>query len=308
MDPNPGPANGSAGAVLALASSMAIAGSSVVVAKIIVADLPIFLANELRFGIAAAILVPAYVLTNGGISRVSRRDSAILVGQALTGVFAFNVLLFYGVQFTSAIEAGIITSTAPALVAVLAIVFLNDRPTKATIAGTLLAILGVVALEVFGGTASSSHGPNPLLGNALILGAVFGEALFTILGKTVSDRVSPLEIATAASVLGVAFFFPFALYELTWFDPRTVNVTAWLPVVYYGVVVTVVAFVLWFHGLATVPASTAGVFTAVLPVSAAVLSIVLLDEPFGLSHGVGILFVLGAVVLTSRGLRNGSSS
>lgn len=289
---------------VALTTAMVIAGSSVVVAKIIVADFPIFLANELRFVIAASVLVPLYLYTNDGVPRYSKRDTAILAGQAFTGVFVFNVLLFYGIQFTSAAEAGIITSTTPAFVAVIAFVFLKDRLTRNTVIGVSFAVLGILAIEVLGSAAPVDRGPNPVFGNLLILGAVLGEALFTILGKAVSDRVSPLEITTAASVFGVLLFLPFALYELTRFSIGEVRAIAWIPIVYYGVVVTVVAFVLWFRGVAIVPASTAGVFTGVLPVSAVLLSYLLLDEPFLWSHVVGIICVVAGIVFSSRAIQN----
>ncbi|SDD90063.1 DMT family transporter [Natrinema hispanicum] len=287
---------------------MVIVGSSVVVAKIIVADFPIFLANELRFLIAASILVPLYLLTNDGLPQYSKRDTAILASQAFTGVFLFNVLLFYGIQFTNAAEAGIITSTTPAFVAVIAVVFLNDQLTRNTVLGVSFTVLGILAIEVLGSGSGVGRGPNPLFGNFLIFGAVLGEALFTILGKAVSDRISPLEITTAASVFGVLLFLPFALYELTWFDVGTVPAVAWIPIVYYGVVVTVVAFMLWFRGVAMVPASTAGVFTGMLPVSAVLLSYLLLGEPFLWSHVVGIICVVAGIVHASRIVRNTGDS
>lgn len=285
---------------IALTAAMAIAGSSVVVAKIIVADFPVFLANELRFVTAASVLVPIVLFRNGGLHRYSTREITILAGQAFTGVFVFNVFLFYGVQFTSAAEAGIITSTTPAFVALIAVVFLNEAVTRNTVLGILLAVFGILAIEVIGGTAAVDRGSRPLFGNLLVLGAVLGEALFTILGKTVSDRVSPLEITTTTSVFGVVLFLPFALYELTWFNIGSVPAVAYLPIAYYGIVVTVVAFVLWFRGVAVVPANAAGVFTGVLPVSAVVLSYLLLGEPIRWSHIAGVIFVVAGIVFTSR--------
>jgi drug/metabolite transporter (DMT)-like permease len=69
-------------------------------------------------------------------------------------------------------------------------------------------------------------------------------------------------------------------------------------VVYYGLG-TVGAYILWYQGVSKVPASTAGVFTGVQPVSAVVLSIILLKEPMVWSYWVGIASVLSAIVLMS---------
>ena len=59
-------------------------------------------------------------------------------------------------------------------------------------------------------------------------------------------------------------------------------------------------YLLWFGGLSKVTASTAGVFTGVLPVSAVLLSYLVLGEPFSWAHPVGIACVLGAILLIAR--------
>src|SRR5207245_10845406 len=74
----------------------------------------------------------------------------------------------------------------------------------------------------------------------------------------------------------------------------------WLALSYYGLVVTVLAFVLWARGLAVVPASTASVFTAVLPLSAVLLSYAVLGEAFAWSHVLGAACVIGEIVLLAR--------
>jgi drug/metabolite transporter (DMT)-like permease len=218
----------------------------------------------------------------------------------LTGVFLFNVCLFYGVRLTTAAEAGIITSTTPIVVAVIGIVFLDEVATRKTMLGVCFAVLGLLSLEVLGTGASGTDGTRSIVGNGLILVAVLGEALFTTLGKAVSEQVSSLEITTAVTVLGSLLFCPFAAYELRSFDITAVPVTEWIPIFYYGVVVTVVAFFLWFRGVSMVPASTAATFTGVLPVSAVVLSYALLGEQFLWSHAVGIACVLAGIGFSAQ--------
>ena len=74
----------------------------------------------------------------------------------------------------------------------------------------------------------------------------------------------------------------------------------WLTVAYYGVFITVFAYLFWFAGITKVPASTAGIFTAVMPVSALVLSALVLAEPIGWPQLVGCGFVLCGIVLISK--------
>jgi drug/metabolite transporter (DMT)-like permease len=96
------------------------------------------------------------------------------------------------------------------------------------------------------------------------------------------------------------YILPFSLGEALRFDFSAPSPADWLPVLYYGVAVTALAFLLWFSGLSRVPASTAGVFIGVLPVSAVVLSYVVLGEPFVWLHLVGVSCVLLAILLIAR--------
>ncbi len=163
-------------------------------------------------------------------------------------------------------------------------------------------MLGILAINALGASSEPGRGPNPMLGNLLALGAMVGEALFIIFAKVASPRTTPLVTSTAASVFALLMFAPLSAYEARSFDFSAVSLVDWTPIAYYGVFVTVVAFFLWFREVSKVPTSTAEVFTSVLPVSAVLLSCVLLGEPVRLTHLVGILCVLLGIFLISRAL------
>jgi len=286
-------------AYLELTGAMVLVGSSVVAGKLMAESLPVFLAGGLSSSIGAAILLPVLFACEGGLPAVARRELLVLFLQAFTGIFLFRVLLLWGLLFTSAAEGGVITSTTPAVVGLISILFLKERPGPRVWAGIVLAVAGIVALNVVGPGAEvdGARGPAPLLGNLLVFGAVVCEALFTIFGKAASERVSPLATAVSASVLSLALFFPLGLYQAAGFDFSSVGFAGWASVAHYGVFVTALGYLLWFGGLSRVPASTAGVFTGVLPVSAVLLSYLILGEPFSWAHPVGLACVLAAIVL-----------
>lgn len=91
-----------------------------------------------------------------------------------------------------------------------------------------------------------------------------------------------------------------ALWEAWRFDLSRLDPADWIAIAYYGVVVTVVAFLLWARGVARVRASTAAVFTGVLPISAVGLSYLVLGEQVRLSHLVGAACVIAGIVLVAR--------
>lgn len=136
-----------------------------------------------------------------------------------------------------------------------------------------------------------------MLGDLLIGGSVVGEALWTIFGKAVSNKVSPLVLASLTTFFGFVMFLPLGIYQSIGFPFTSLPLTDWLTVAYYGVIGTVGAYLLWYQAMPKVPASTAGVFVGLAPVSAVVLSYILLKEPFIWSHPLGMLCVLTACLI-----------
>ncbi|WP_025025626.1 DMT family transporter [Caldalkalibacillus mannanilyticus] len=279
--------------------AMTIVGSSVVAGKLLVQSFPVFLASELRFLLAVLILLPL-LLYREGFPTLTKKEVVILFLQSATGVFLFSLCMLYGLKYTTATEGGILTSTLPAVVAVIAFFILKERVSKYAMIGILLAVLGTTAVNISGIFAIDQRGAAPLLGNMLILGAVISEALFIILGKSISKKITPLAISTLVSLFGVILFLPLALYEAISFDFDQMTFLDWGLILYFGIVVTVVAFVLMYQGLEQVPASTAGVLTGFLPISSVVLSSLFLKEQILWTHLVGMAFVLLAIYLVSK--------
>lgn len=286
-------------AYIDLSLAMIIVGSSVVAGKLMVLDLPIFLASGLRFAFACAILVPVLILREG-LPRLSMRSISIFVIQAVCGTFLFNVLLLQGLKSTGAASAGIITSTTPACMGVISFVFLKEKLQSRTVIGIALSMAGVMAINLVG--LDDAHGApvSDLAGNLLVFGAVVAESLFLLLRKTVPEDISTLGTATLMSVFGFLLFLPFGLYQAQGFDFGSVSSSSWLVVAYYGVFITVLAYIFWFRGVVRVSAGTAGVFTGIMPVSALVLSALVLGEPLTLAHISGCALVLGGIWLICR--------
>ncbi|BDQ34579.1 DMT family transporter [Pseudodesulfovibrio portus] len=281
-----------------LSLAMVLVGSSVVAGKIMVMELPVFLASGLRFILALAILVPVVLLREGGLPRISRRSWLMMGVQSLCGSFLFTVFLLYGLTMTGPASAGIVTSTTPACMGIMAWLFLGDRPSRKTGLGIVLSVLGVAVINLV--QSGGGVGSNPVPGNLLVLGAVVFESLFLLIRKTVPEPLSPLAVSTIISLFGLLWFLPMGAVEALQTDFTAITATGWLVVAYYGAAVTVLAYVFWFAGITRVPPSTAGVFTAVMPVSALVLSALVLGEPIGWQQLTGCACVLGGIVLISR--------
>jgi drug/metabolite transporter (DMT)-like permease len=291
---------------------MVLVGSSVVAGKILTTELPVFLASALRFALALAVLLPLLRLREGGLPRLSRRSWGLLALQALFGSFLFTVFLLYGLRLTSPGAAGVITSATPACMAVFSRLLLRERLGARRTLGIACAVAGLLAVNGPGlsGNAGGTGGASELFapggalpGNLLVFGAVVAEALFLLIRKGVREPLSPLAAATAVSLFGLAWFALPAAWEAARLDWAGVSAAGWWAVVYYGLIVTVAAYLLWFAGIVRVDGAVAGAFTALMPVSAVGLSWLVL----GLAPGASVLWgcagILASIALMALGGR-----
>ena len=108
---------------LKLAFAMCIVGSFIVVNKMLSLTFPLFLASGIRLLIGAVILNTLLWYKERTFPRLSKRDFLVVFVQSFVGVFLFNFFILNGLRFTSAVESGIITSTTPAVIALISFFF-----------------------------------------------------------------------------------------------------------------------------------------------------------------------------------------
>ena len=278
--------------------AMAIVGSSVVCGKIINQAFPVFLASGLRFALAALIMIPLVLWREGRPPRLTRGQWLTVALMAFCGQFMFTCLLLLGLRWTSAVDAGLITSTTPAAMTLLSLLLLGERPGPARLAGVLLALAGVVLVNQASDGAAGEQADR-WLGNLLLGCAVAGEAVFLLLRKRLPPSLGDLGLTALLCLLGLVMFLPPALYQAASFDFSQAGPAHWWSLVYFGVVFTVVAYLLWFGGVAQVDGSLAGIFTAIMPLSALTLSVWLLGEPVSRAQLWGAALVVIAIACTA---------
>lgn len=285
-------------ALAALVGAMVLVGSSVAVGRLLVVSLPVYFASMVRFALATAVLVPCVVLVEGGWPGVSRRGFAILCGQALCGSFLFTVCLLGGLCLTGAAEAGVVSATTPAMVALMGLAFFRERLSARGLIGLGATCAGLVALEAGGLTVG---GLRSLMGDALVLCAVVFEAVFLLLRRALPDPLSPLAAAMWVSLLGLALFAGPGLWQAASLDWTVLTPARLGALAYYGLGVTAVAYILWFYGVVRVEAALAGVVTGVMPVAALAGTAWLCGETVGLRELAGCAGVLAGIVCLSAG-------
>jgi drug/metabolite transporter (DMT)-like permease len=286
-------------AYASLPASMGLVGLYVGLSKLLVAAFPVLLLAWLRFGIAALAMVH-WVHRRGDEAPLSRHDRVLLFWESFLGNFLFSICMLYGVALSSAVAAGVVMSAIPAAVALLSWLFLRERirPRVALAIGCAVLGIGLLALAKAPSGAVGT-GSAPLLGQLLLLAAMFCEASYVVIGKRLTHQVSPRRISALINLWGLALVTPFGLWQALRFDFGAVPPATWGLLVFYAIAASMVTVWLWMQGLRFVPAPQAGVFTVMLPVAAALVGVVFLGEDFGPLHVAAFVLALAGLLLAT---------
>ena len=297
-------------AYAALAASMALVGSYVGLSRLLVASFPVFLLAWLRFGIAALAMAP-WLRRPPEEPRLEASDRWLLFWLSFLGNFLFSVGMLYGVKLTSALAAGVTMAALPAVVALLAWLFLRERIGLRNWAAIGCAAGGIATLAIVR-AGGGPPGPGLALGYLCLVAAVCCEASYVVIGKRLTGRLSARRISAIINLWGLALTTPLGLLQAYTFDFASVASEVWALLVFYALAASMWSVWLWMQGLQRVPAPQAGVFTVLLPVSAALVGVLWLGEPFGLGHtlafGLAILGLMLAVWPARVGFVRGRKS
>jgi drug/metabolite transporter (DMT)-like permease len=285
-------------AYLALASSMALVGSYVGLSKLLVAVFPVFLLAWLRFGIAA-VAMAHWVRRAPGEARLSSHDRQLLFWESFLGNFLFSICMLFGVLATSALAAGVVMAAIPAAVAILSRIWLGERIVPRVQAAIACAAAGIALLALAKAPAGDAAAAAPWWGYALLIGAVVCEACYVVIGKRLTSNVSPRRISALINLWGLALVTPLGLWQALRFDFGSVATSMWALLVFYALAASMVTVWLWMQGLRHVPAPQAGVFSVMLPVSAALVGVFFLGEPFGGGHFAAFALALAGLLLAT---------
>ena len=229
----------------------------------------------------------------------------LLFLESFLGNFLFSICMLYGVSMTSAVSAGVIMASIPAAVAVLSWAFLRERVAPRIWAAVACAVAGIGLLA--SGKSDAATGGSPWLGNLLVFGAVLCEAAYAVIGKKLTGALGPRRITAIVNLWGFALVTPLGLWQAGSFDFGSLGGGTWGLLLFYSLAASVWSVWLWMTGLRHVPAALGGVFTVMLPISAALVGVLVLGEPFGALQAAAFALALAGVLLATAPVRTGGA-
>ena len=299
-------------AFLCLALSMSLVGVYVALTKPLVAAIPVFLLGWMRFGIAA-VAMAGWLKKPASEAPLDRRTRILLFFESFLGNFMFSICMLFGVSMTSTVSAGVILAAIPAVAALMSGIFLKERMGLRIWLAIACGAAGMVMLSMAkpsAGLAQTAGDANQALwGNLLVFGAVVCEAAYIVIGKRLTANISPKRIAAVINLYGFALMTPAGLYYALQFDFGAVQAHSWALLVFYALAASVGTVWLWMTGMQTIPAAQAGVFSVMLPVTAAAIGALFLHESFSTVQAWAFaLALLGLLLATLPGRRTPAAS
>ncbi|HEY1129492.1 MAG TPA: DMT family transporter [Roseateles sp.] len=273
-----------------LTASTSLVGSYVGLSKLLVAAFPVFLLAGMRFGLAAVLMLP-WLKKPVHEAPLDARSRGLLFLESFLGNFLFSICMLFGLRQSSAVVAGVIMAGIPAAVALLSWAFLREQLSRRVLAGIACAV-GGIALVATGRHGGAETTP---LGALLLLAAVFCEGCYVVIGKKLTAGLAPKRISALINLWGLVLVAPLAIWQGLSFDFGAPRPLDWGLLAYYAATASVFTVWLWMAGLQGLPAAKAGVFMVFLPISTALVGLLLgesMSAAQALAYGLALLGVL----------------
>jgi len=227
-----------------------------------------------------------------------RAKIGVMIFLSLTGGAAFGTLQFVALQYTTALNMGVVGSVSPAFIVAASFILFRDGLGPLQLFGVTMSLVGVLAII-------TQLYPERLLdltfngGDLIIIVNMVFWAIYCACLR-LRPAVNSFSFLFALAPIAAIGTLPFAAWEYAAgyhmvADALTVGV-----VLYAALFTSLLAFVAWNRGIDLIGAPRASAFLHTIPLFAAVFATTLLGEQLMLYHVVGFVLILVGVTLAAR--------
>ncbi|MHA1772480.1 MAG: DMT family transporter [Candidatus Thorarchaeota archaeon] len=287
-----------------LVSAMVLWGASWVSKKIAVSAAPPLTIGFLRFLSASVVFFIFMVAIKRPPHKAfSKSDLKLLLPIGIVGVFGYETMELLGLQLTTAAQGAIIDGFQPVTIAIFAFIILRETLTrKWQYIGFLFGFLGIISVV---GTQFLAGLGEHVLGDLVLIGATCVWAIYSALGKRAMGSMDALDMTAGGIFIGTIFFGLTSLTEQWWTLPAMVDPIFWANILFLGMVMTFLCFLLYFESIRNIGATRSGVFVSLIPISGTILSFFVLGEEILASFWAGLVLVTIGIIITNFPVREG---
>jgi drug/metabolite transporter (DMT)-like permease len=284
--------------VLLTLTSFFWAGNAVI-GRAVADRIPPVALSQIRWTLALLLILPfAWQDLRASLPTI-RRHIGLLTLLALTGVSAFNTMLYWSLHHTTVINATLMQSTGPLMIGLWSWLLFRQPLTRRQLIGVLVSLAGV-AVVVSGGDIARLARLTLNIGDIIIIVAICIYALYSTLLR-LQPGLSQLSLLAVTIIIGNVILVPLTIAEQmtgATFAPLTFGALA--AILYVAIFPSIVAYLGFNRGVQLIGANRAGPFLHLVPLFGALLALAFLGERPGIYHGIGAILVVGGVFLASR--------
>jgi len=277
---------------------MIVWGSTLAITKTIVDHIPPMTLAFYRCAIGAVTLLAIFIARNGSSSGKYLSGipwgTVILLG--FTGVTVFYIFFNISVKMTSASVGALLQGFIPICIAILAAIFLKEKLSIKQIIGIIASVTGVILIGFL--SHNENDATNSMLGNLLMIIAVIGWGIYTIISKKVADR-DPLLITSLSTFTGSILLLPAAIYENLGTGWPQVSATDWLIIIFLGAMASGICYLLYNRSLQLLNAAQVGNFMNLDPLVGFIIALIFLHESVSMLQIIGAVLVIAGIILSS---------
>lgn len=277
-------------------------GSNSVVGKFLIHDIPPITISLIRLSTSTLILLPFVVpLLKKDWNRVKANYTKILL-LTVSGVVGFNLLGYWALEYTSAINFSLFNSTTPFFMTILAYFLMGDRLNPTMFLSMILSLLGVSWL-ITQGSMEVLLDLQFNKGDLIALSAVFMWAVYSIYIKKTVGIFHPLSLFVYCLIIGVLMLIPASIVERSSIPSIYIDHIQWIFLLYLGIFPSICSFLMWNRALVLIGPSKSSLFTNLIPIFGTMMAFVFLGEEVTIHHLIGAIFVFIGVFVGSFGNR-----
>lgn len=212
----------------------------------------------------------------------------------ILGLLAVQYTYFAAIEASNAATATLLQYLAPAMIVVFVALKLKSFPTRTQVIAIILALVGTFLLVTHGNFRELS-----ISGWALFWGiaSAFALAFYTLQPIKLLKKYGSLVVVGWGMIIGgigMSFFHPPWKVEGSF---STSSIVAISFVILFG---TLIAFICYLESLKYLKATETSLLACAEPLSAAILSVIWLQVPFGMSEWLGAFCIMATIVILSR--------
>lgn len=264
--------------------------------KLIALGIPIFYFVFVRILLAGIILF-LFNTAYARIKRIQRQDWPKFLLLAFFEPFIYFICETYGLKLTgSPTLSAMVIATIPIFSIGAGIIFFKEKVSFINIIGVLATLIGIVMVAM----AKGELGENFIWGVVLLLIAVVSEVGHASITKSLSGNYSSQIIVMYQFLIGSVYLLPMFLWKgLDGFNIEThFSPEVWYPIICLAVLCSSLAFSLWVSTIKNLGVAKSSIFSALIPVAAAIIAWILGHELLNSRQWTGIIISSLGVILS----------